>query len=203
MNVASRILLLVVAWPSLAFTQGPGKPIIDIHLHAFSHSSQGPFPAYICSNPTDWPAWDPAGPYGPVFARVNEHPGCERPVTSQPSDEALLENTLAALERNNVIGFAGGPLDYVERWRAAAPDRIIPSVMFRLTPDAPSPDTIAEWYEAGRIEMLGEVTLQYQGILPDDPRFEPWLARLASIDLPMLIHMGPGPPGVPYRERGR
>lgn len=196
-NIA-RILLLVCAWPCTTFAQGPGKPIIDIHLHAFSYLSQGPYPSYICSNPTDWPPWDPSESYGHVFARVHEHPGCTTPVASQPSDEALLESTLAALERNNVIGFAGGPLEYVERWRDAAPDRILPSVMFRLAPDSPSPDTIAEWHEAGRIEMIGEVTLQYQGITPDDPRFAPWLEKLESIDLPMLIHMGPGPPGVPH-----
>ena len=106
MKTIARILLLVIAWPCMAFAQGPGKPVIDIHLHAFSHLSQGPYPSYICSNPTDWPPWDPAEPYGPVFARVNEHPGCATPIASQPSDEALLENTLAALERNNVIGFA-------------------------------------------------------------------------------------------------
>ena len=46
--------------------------------------------------------------------------------------------------------------------------------------------------------MLGEVTNQYAGILPDDPRMEPYWALAEELDLPVGIHIGTGPPGAIY-----
>ena len=179
------LLLVVAALPlSDANGQGKGRPIIDVHLHAMAFDSQGPYLSYICASPTELPARDHAVPWGAVFSRVQDSRGCSRPIASQPNDDALMHKTLEILERNKVIAVTGGPLDYVERWREAAPDRIISGVIFRLTPDAPTPETLQAWFEEGRIAVLGEVTLQYQGIQPDDPRFEPWLATLEEIDMP-------------------
>jgi predicted TIM-barrel fold metal-dependent hydrolase len=46
--------------------------------------------------------------------------------------------------------------------------------------------------------VLGEVTNQYAGILPDDPRMEPYWALAEELDIPVGIHIGTGPPGVIY-----
>jgi predicted TIM-barrel fold metal-dependent hydrolase len=40
--------------------------------------------------------------------------------------------------------------------------------------------------------------LQYAGISPSDPRFDPYLAVAEELDIPVGIHMGPGPPGAAY-----
>jgi predicted TIM-barrel fold metal-dependent hydrolase len=53
-------------------------------------------------------------------------------------------------------------------------------------------------HAAGELEVLGEVTTQYQGILPDDPRLEPFWALAEKLDIPVNIHVGTGPPGVIY-----
>ena len=44
----------------------------------------------------------------------------------------------------------------------------------------------------------GEITNQYAGIPPDDPRMEPYWAMAEALDIPVGIHVGPGPPGVIY-----
>jgi len=47
----------------------------------------------------------------------------------------------------------------------------------------------------GRLAALSEITTQYAGIAPDDPRLEPYYALAKELDLPVGIHLGPGPPG--------
>jgi hypothetical protein len=54
--------------------------------------------------------------------------------------------------------------------------------------------------EAGRVKAFGEVLLQYMGAAPGDPRMEPYWALAEEFDLPVGIHMGPGPPGVAYES---
>jgi predicted TIM-barrel fold metal-dependent hydrolase len=52
--------------------------------------------------------------------------------------------------------------------------------------------------KAGRIKMLGEVEPQYLGLSPADSRMEPYWNLAEQFDVPIGIHMGPGPPGVAY-----
>jgi uncharacterized protein len=50
----------------------------------------------------------------------------------------------------------------------------------------------------GELQVLGEITNQYVGIVPDDPRMEPYWALAEELDIPVGIHIGPGPPGAIY-----
>ena len=43
---------------------------------------------------------------------------------------------------------------------------------------------------AGRIKALGEVSPQYVGMTPADPRLEPYWQLAEEFDLPVGIHMG-------------
>jgi uncharacterized protein len=67
-----------------------------------------------------------------------------------------------------------------------------------MTEGAPSPETLGGWFRSKRFVAFGEVGIQYQGVSPSDPRFEPYLAVAESADVPLGIHMGPGPVGAPY-----
>lgn len=197
--VVGIVLLSLLAVTSQTLAQSAGKPVIDVHLHAFAHDSQGPYPSYVCAPFKRFPAWDPAsGPYVATFTDVVDNPDCGYLIRSQPDDESLMRRTLEVMEANNVIGIAGGSREFVTQWQAAAPERIIPALHFRLSERSPSPETIQAMFENGDIAVLSEVTIQYQGIEPDDARFEPWLAKLEEIDMPMGIHIGTGPPGAPY-----
>ena len=124
-------------------------------------------------------------------------PNCDSPIWSPLTDAALLEETLEVLERHNVIGVTRGPL--TDQWHAAAPDRIIPSLMFSAAPgSAPDTDSIRTWVRSGRFSVLGEVLNQYAGITPGDELMAPYWALAEELDVPVGIHLGPGPPGTPY-----
>lgn len=53
---------------------------------------------------------------------------------------------------------------------------------------------------AGRIKALGEISPQYEGISPADRRLEPYWALAEEFDVPVGVHMGPGPPGAAYES---
>jgi hypothetical protein len=52
--------------------------------------------------------------------------------------------------------------------------------------------------QSGRIRAFGELSPQYPGISPNDPRLDPYWQLAEEFDLPVAVHMGPAPPGVAY-----
>jgi hypothetical protein len=123
-------------------------------------------------------------------------PPCANPLVGASTDETLMKAILEILERRNIIGVTSGPL--VDRWRDMGGDRIMPSATFGFWPDAPSPERLRDWFSTRRFLVFGEVAIQYEGVSPSDPRFEPYLAVAETADIPLGIHMGPGPVGAPY-----
>lgn len=175
-------------------------PIIDMHLHALAADAQGPPPLAVCTPFDPMPGWDPARPFGAVFMGIAKQPPCDDFVWSPTTDEALMAETLEVLDRLNIIGVVSGSAERVAAWRAAAPARLIPGLMFNLATDsaAITPDSLRGMAEAGDLAVLGEITNQYAGIAPDDERMEPYWALAEELDIPVGIHMGPGPPGAAY-----
>ena len=53
---------------------------------------------------------------------------------------------------------------------------------------------------AGRINALGELEPQYLGLSPADPRMEPFWQLAEEFDVPVGIHLGPGPLGIAYES---
>ena len=173
-------------------------PIIDMHLHAHAADQQGAPPRGLCAPFTRFPVWDPARPWGEVFSEVQDDPPCEDPVWSPASDEALRVGTLEVLERRNIFGILSGPPGRVRQWREAAPERIVPGLeLFGRDVDV-SPEGLRQLHEAGSVRVLAEVSSQYAGIAPDDSRLEQYWAVAEELDIPVGIHIHPGPPGTPY-----
>jgi uncharacterized protein len=48
--------------------------------------------------------------------------------------------------------------------------------------------------------VIGEVGAQYEGILPNDARMEPLYSLAEELDVPIALHMHPGPQGAPTRR---
>ena len=110
-----------------------------------------------------------------------------------------MNQTLAIAERRNIIGVLSGPAARVAAWVKANPRRFIRGLTFQLgDKDTPSPAALRAMHAKGDLQVLGEVANQYAGILPDDPRMEPYWALAEELDMPVGIHIGPGPPGVIY-----
>jgi len=196
---APLFALGLVLLTGASHAQGVGKPIIDMHLHAVAVNSQGPPPVAICT-PVPFPTWDPQKPYAELFGKMTKQPPCDNPVWSPATDDQLFQDTLAALRKYNVIGVTSGTADRVLRYKEAAPDRIFSGLLLG-GPNAGSPTSIEQMralHKEHRLDVIGELTTQYVGISPDDPRLEPMWSLAKELDVPVGIHLGTGPPGAPY-----
>jgi predicted TIM-barrel fold metal-dependent hydrolase len=177
-------------------------PVIDVHLHASAADENGPPPLAVCVPLLEHVdlVRDPRRPWPDIFMEWQKKPTCSNPVWSPTTDDGVMKETIAAMERRNVIGVLSGPPDRVQRWSEAAPGRFIKGLQFQLGREGSdmTPDSLRRLYAAGRFAVFAEVANQYVGISPSDPRFEPYLAVAEELDFPVGIHIGTGPPGTPY-----
>ena len=203
------LVCLLIASSASVQAQTNRLPILDMHMHARAASFYGRPPLPICAPVERMPRWDQQKP---MWQDDSPLP-CRNPLLSPLTDAELLKETLAAMERHNVIGVLGGAPDMVASWVKAAPGRFIPSLDVRFDPRtgeaiAPVPpgaprqlltvQTIRGLHRSGAIQLLAEVTNQYAGMSPDDPRLEPLWALAEELDIPVGIHIGGAEPGTPY-----
>jgi len=191
-RLAPALLVALATSPS-----GATEPVIDVHLHALSASAQGPPPLGMCS-PMPFPTWSQLQPYGQEFLALFKQPPCPDPIWSPETDEALMAETLTAVRESKVYGILSGPAERVTAWRRAEPGRFWAGLTFSVADDPPSPEALRDMVRRGDLEVLGEITNQYAGVAPDDPRMEPYWALAEELDIPVGIHVGPGPPGAVY-----
>ncbi|MEJ0088020.1 MAG: amidohydrolase family protein [Pseudomonadota bacterium] len=177
---------------ALARAAGPA-PIIDMHLHAHTLEDYGGGGRVCTSNePIEWPGVDPRQPI-----TIDAVMQCAHPVESASSDDAVMRESLAALERRNIFAVTSGPLEVVEKWRAAAPRRVIPAISF-LTEPARNPAELRKLFAAGKFAVFAEIGAQYRGLQLDHASLEPFFALAEELDIPVGVHLGEGPPGGPH-----
>ncbi len=160
----------------LLFSEGYGQnpaPVIDMHLHA------------------DLPPGEVhAGEGGPCRPEP-----CEMKGSATASHQETLEQTLAIMDRNNIVKafLSGLDPEVMKKWVEAAPDRFIVSP-FIFKPGMPGPEELKKAYEANQFQGMGEIATQLAGVAPNDPALEPYFALAEERDLPVLIHTeGIGP----------
>lgn len=175
-------------------------PIIDVHVHAMSAAEFGPPPLKICVPDITRPFDPDKGVSWPEeSARRTKEPLCDRWFESPMTDEALMRETLAVMERRNIIGVVGGSPELVKRWKEAAPDRVIPALQFNVRSNADiTPEVLARMFDSGEFKVLGEVLNQYGGLAPNAPEFEPYWKLAEEKGFPVGIHIGTMPPGSAY-----
>jgi hypothetical protein len=112
--------------------------------------------------------------------------------------------------------FVAGVATDLAAWSAALKtDQFLPSLSFPCPDgkaafvdrrcwdgagDLPDLNWLREELRAGRIKALGELIPQYFGMFPDDERLEPYWRLAEEFDVPVAIHLGPGPPGAAYES---
>src|SRR6187431_1072514 len=104
-----RLTQLVVAAllvTRVAQSQTLPPPIIDMHLHAssvaaFAGLAGGKFPVPHCVPMTDYPVPESGQKWPEVFSNPGD--AC-RKTMSATSDTGLMRQTLAIMERRNIIG---------------------------------------------------------------------------------------------------
>lgn len=169
------VLLSILPLPVMGQAPGEIPPVIDVHLHA------------------------PSRP-GPIDSTIQ-----------------TLRSHLALMDSLNVRrAVLNGVPDALYAWHQEAPNRTIPSLLFPCEngtaanwgrpcgfeggSEFPNVSRVKDAIESGRIEALGEVSPQYLGLEPSDPRMTPYFALAEEQDVPVFIHMGPGPPFTAYEE---
>ncbi|WP_156839340.1 amidohydrolase family protein [Novosphingobium aquimarinum] len=174
-------------------------PIIDMHLHAAHAGENGPPGSKLCPGSAADMRYDPREPWPETLGRIMTQAACARPVEAASTDAENRDETIAALARHKGRGVLSGERESLRDWMQAAPKgTFIPAQYLSLSAMARhSPDAIADAFDRGEIAVLSEVTIQYDGVFADDPRFEPYWAMAEAKDLPVGIDVGVGPPGSP------
>ena len=182
-------------------------PILDMHLHARKAGYVGADPLPMCTPFAIMPRSDPKN--GVLEGMEMNGPPCAQPVPAARTDAEALGGTLREMEANNIFGVVSGEPALVDEWVAAAPDRFLPAIDYRLpgTPGsrhvAPkSLDQLRALHRAGKLVVIGEIMAQYEGVAVDDPRMDPLWALAVELDVPVALHMGPGEPAEPYTNGG-
>ena len=113
-------LAVVVACVSHAAAARP--PIIDVHLHAHTLADYGGgVPVCTSDEPIEFPGVDPRVP-----VTIEKVELCAHPRSPAKTDDAVMRESLAALERFNIFAVTSGGLAEVTRWRELSPARVIP-----------------------------------------------------------------------------
>ena len=109
-----------------------------------------------------------------------------------------LKAVVAEMERLNVTAVVFGDPKSVQKWRDAAPGRVIPGTSFSqgMQPGGRVPlDELRKDFSKDGFKVMGEIGLQYEGISPSDPSVDAYFALAEELDIPVAIHMGTGGSG--------
>lgn len=159
-----RFYFIILVLSTLYSFGQPKQPIIDMHLHALK--------------------------VGPPLSSEEPLTGLMAPKTI----EELNKETIAALERNNVVlALLSGPM------MDSFDGGMIKILRGCGTPGDENFEVLKEKFITNECEALAEFAPQYSGKKPNHPDLESYFALAEDFDLPVGIHMGLGPPGAAYK----
>lgn len=148
------------------------RPIIDMHLHAFGFDEYG--------NP-------------PPPNEITGH------IPDARSDADAIRASLAEMDKHQVVlAVASGPLEDVQRWRDAAPGKLVGGAYAGPRTLLPDIAKLRNLIRDQQIGVIGELGLQYRGLRPADPEVAPYFELAVELDVPVAIHTGLGDSGTPY-----
>jgi len=171
-------------------TESKAPPVIDVHVHAIDFPGAVP----MCPNTSKFTASDPKGKEEP-FGWVKEQ--CT-PALYPSAPGEYMKDVLAEMERLNVTAVVFGEPKSVQKWKDAAPARIIPGTSFsNAFPPGQrvAAEELRKDFTTGGFKVMGEIGLQYEGISPSDPSVDAYFALAEELDIPVAIHMGTGGSG--------
>ncbi len=177
-------LLVIAGFTVLAALVGSQKapaaraPIIDVHIHAESKD--------------------------PRFGQALTNPLTGQRFAASADEASHMAESLEAMRRFNIVRAVVSGGEYHEavlRWAVRAPEKVL---IGHAVSDPAKVDLgfLRKEHAAGRLHVIGEVAAQYEGIPPNDPGLEPLYALAEELDIPLGLHMHPGPPGAAYPPFG-
>jgi uncharacterized protein len=190
--VCAACLMTWAGRPAAQNTTTTPPPVIDVHVHALDDSFPGSGP--MCPNTAAFTASDPAVKEAP-FGWVQEE--CTPKLYPSAKGE-YLKDVVAEMERLNVTAVVFGDPKSVQKWKDAAPKRVIPGTSFNagLQPGTRVPlEELRKDFTTDGFKVMGEIGLQYEGLSPSDPSVDAYFALAEELDVPVAIHMGTGGSG--------
>ena len=187
--------LAVVASYTFSLAQNTSThvpPVIDVHVHAMDESFPGM--GEMCPNTPKFTASDPSTKEA-TFGWVQEE--CTPKLYPAAKGE-YLKDMVAEMERLNVTAVVFGDPKSVQKWRDAAPGRVIPGTSFNegMEPGKRvALDELRKDFKTDGFKVMGEIGLQYEGVSPSDPSVDQYFALAEELDIPVAIHMGTGGSG--------
>src|SRR5438477_12250008 len=172
--------------------EAKAPPVIDVHVHAMDGTFPGVAP--MCPNTSKFTASDPKGKEE-QFGWVKEQ--CT-PALYPSAPGEYMKDVIAEMERLNVTAVTFGEPKSVQKWKDAAPARIIPGTSFQsgFPPGQRVPlEDLRKDFTTGGFKVMGEIGLQYEGISPSDTSVDAYFALAEELDVPVAIHMGTGGSG--------
>jgi len=147
----------------LAFSKEARLPVIDMHLH---------------SQTAIW-----------ADSRICFPQPCERRPSKITDAGQLRSAALAEMDKYNVVtAVVSGPKDSVLSWTEGADDRFITGIQINR-PDEIAYSDLRKLLESGRVQVLGELALQYEAVPIDDPSVDPMLALAHELNVPVHVHV--------------
>ena len=165
-------------------------PVLDVHVHAMD-DIPGAVP--MCPNTSKFTASDPSTKEAPS-GWVEEE--CTPKLYPAAKGE-YMKDVIAEMERLNVTAVVFGDPASVQKWKDAAPKRVIPGTGFEsgMSGGRVSLDDLRKDFTTGGFKVMGEIGLQYEGLSPSDPSVDQYFALAEQLDIPVAIHMGTGGSG--------
>jgi uncharacterized protein len=180
MKSINALMLATLTLPLVADAQNAvrknSEPIIDMHMHA----RNGPLKSRD-------------GKLMPAFSYGGAP---ERPPPAYTEPGSILRGTLDKMEKHNIVlGHLSDFGEWLSRWSEVAPDRFFVSarvgVLAGQGPIEPRDvEKLREEILAGKYRGIGEITTQYSGIAPNDPKLALYFSLAEELDVPVLLHMG-------------
>ncbi len=187
MRMLLAVALLVATGPASGARLPP--PVIDMHLHAYRVGTTAGAPTCPGRVRSFYRPIDPRQPLD-----FSKSVACSAPFRAPATDGALMRESIAMLKKYNVRhAVTSGGLADVRAWFAAAPDRIVPAIAFADDENEFSVDEFRQLHAGASFSVFAEVSNEYLGVAPNDPRWEPYFAMAEDLDIPVGIHMGEGP----------
>jgi predicted TIM-barrel fold metal-dependent hydrolase len=202
----SLVVIAACALPHRVSSQTAQRPVIDMHLHASSPEEFGG-PQTVCTNRdgVEFPPIDPRDEMTVQAASI-----CPAPMMSVPTGAENARQTAEMMTRYNMYGVlnvtvdGGGieaSLDRGGQWREYAPDRYWLALDFADAGMIPL-DDLEQVIRQGKIDLLAEISPQYQGKTPTAEEWAPYFALAERLDVAVGLHLGEGPPGGAHVEPG-
>lgn len=174
MRTIILILFSVFFFPFSLFCQ-QNEPIIDVHLHAYN--------LWQTQSDTAW--------YPSRFSRP-------------ASSEELMRQSFQMMNKYHIVkAIISGDTKTIQKWQAKDSGRLIPGYETWETFTSEHITRLAQKIKSGEVKVLAEIVTQYNGISASDSALEPLYALAEENDIPVGIHVGPGPSGIAFSTQYR